>query len=1051
MAYAALPTVARDYHDHENSRRLNSTSPSLPDFAFEDLATTLSFENQPTPPPSSNRILPTVLKSISGSQRSNHSAYSYEIVEEDDYEQSQITPKFPKRVASIMENETSSANEDTPVRTASISRHLPLHNPMPDLQSSQGAYVKNVQHLEDSAEKISLAGSIEEELQKIKIDMRRSESLSRNGQQNPAQKRRFSSNSFTNSIIGLNAAARSGGYSPAGYITSPIGSVSSQRRVSQRGARVSRQSNFSNPLPEPQLEGRPLESAMVHSPPTHAVQSRQSSESQRPPSSRGSEWEYDRPGTSNSNDTYRQAQSLFTDFDGIHFSPDGEDGHTRKISLTHPPLARDDKVYREAQPGENMVYYPAPVPVMLNLPKRLSRGDWAQQEKRRSKILSGIPTEMRKSAAWLANADEDAELEPERPNRSSTYLPPQLRASAFFDAPSTRANVKLKHASAVLTLDDILDASAYAPVNAFVDHPIAGHLGSEVYGPERGHKKKSSKPDARRRSGSLSNILSGRKSSAAMSRGRRESQILDNEVDLADDEDAEEAAKKSIAPGEDELSDAEKSEGGTDEEKEEEDSEDEQAESQHQLGFLGAPTTLLAELQMRKAEQKLRNRTAANAFPKGMHSTLLELDAVSQLQKNARKQKHIALAWEDQEAVDKANYDDEDVPLGVLFPEKDRPNHVNPNRPMGLMEKKELEENEPLAARRARLRGEPYRPPPPEHRGEPAPAINLADLDEEKEEEVEGETLAQRRKRIQEKKDAAAAAAQAQGPSLADDIAGQLGIDAEQIGGTKTPEPEEEETLGQRRKRLQAEAAQKAADALKPKIAMGDLLRAHPVGPSNMERQASAENKMALLMNRRDPSMPLVGHIQAAQPGSKALPDPTAQEPKAFHMPVPGQPLVGGGLSGPMLPQQWPGRQQVSQRPALPPHMQSSPAMHQGLAPYQSGFGNLQGMQSMPNLNMMGMPQHQQYPYHNQNMAMSNMSLGMNHMGMGPNYNPMMMPGQMQPPMGTNMHAHMGGMGMPMGYGMQNMNMATYDAIGMGPPLSTQQRSTIDQWRQSVA
>ena len=107
------------------------------------------------------------------------------------------------------------------------------------------------------------------------------------------------------------------------------------------------------------------------------------------------------------------------------------------------------------------------------------------------------------------------------------------------------------------------------------------------------------------------------------------------------------------------------------EEKAASDESEDEAESQHQLGFLGAPTTLLAELQLRKAQQKLRNRTAANAFPTGMHSTLLELDAVTQLQQKSRRQKHVALAWEDKEVVDRDNYDDDDVPLGVLYPDKE--------------------------------------------------------------------------------------------------------------------------------------------------------------------------------------------------------------------------------------------------------------------------------------------------------------------------------------------------------------------------------------------
>jgi len=988
--YAAIP--------HNNLTSTLTPSPTLPELphtplsaAFEDLAGFIDFDGPAAKHASS---VSDVLRSLTGSQPSTQ---SYELVEEDDYDQSQITPRLPKKMSEHMENDRpSSPMDDTPVRTASISRHLPLHNPTPDLQSLQGAYLKNVQALEDSAERISLGEGMEEELKKMRQELRRIESKSSRG--SAVAGKNFSSNSMVNSIIGVNAEARSGGYSPAGYVGSPIGSVRSQRAFSHRAAGTSR---ASNPLPEPELEGRPLESAMVHSPPAHAMQPRQSTESHRS----HSQASHDRPGTSASNDTYRQAQNLFTDFDGVHFAPLEEgDFMSRHVSLSHPPLARDSRVFSEPQPDHNMVYYPAPVPVMLNLPKRLSKHNWAQEEKRRTQVLSGIPQDMRKSAVWLANEDSDAEYaeELQRPRNRMSALPPQLRASAFFDAPGTQTDVKLKHGSAVITLDSILDAAAHAPVSAFVDHPIAGHVGQEVYGVELGHRKKSSEIKKKRRS-SLSNMLTKRKSSATLSGARRQSQNLDNEVEVPDD-DPERAGEKSLAPDADELVDGEKQEG--EHSSDEEAGGEEDQESQHQLGFLGAPTTLLAELQMRKAQQKLRNTSASNVAPGGMHSTLLELDAVRQLQQKARKQKHVALAWEDHEAVDKANFDDEDVPLGVLFPEKGRQTHVNLNRPMGLMEKKELEENEPLSFRRARLRGEPYKPPvaaqPSPMVVDPIPAVRSAGVDDHEEEENEGETLAERRKRIQEK--------QGRRASLADDIASHLGLDPETYGGTKTPEPELEETLGQRRQRLQAETEKNIAP-LKAKTSMGDLLRANPVGSRNGSRQASAESKVSSPMDRRSPNMPLVSHIQAAQPGSKALPTPQANPPPYF----PNQPL-----------QQ---HHQQQQQMFYPPQ----PVMGQ---PQYTGFPMPQfpQMQSMPNLNLPNMNYNGSSPQQNLYMQnnMSNMSLGVNNMM----YNPMQM----------NM---MGMSGMPMAVGAYAA--PGYDAIGMGPPLTGQQRASIDRWRQGIA
>ena len=970
-------TPGVDNNSNLQTSGLLTTSNAFPESPLTPLSAT--FDKLPgtihVDEPTTTKSVSQILKSLTNSHRSTG---SYELVEEDDYEQSQITPRIPQMISGDMTEIR--AQGDGPVRTASISRHLPLHNPTPDLQSVMGAYLKNVQALEESAERLSLAGSIEEEMQKMKTEIHRSDSR---GSQHAAQhSRKFSSTSMNNSIIGVNAAARTGGYSPGGFLTSPVGSVHSQRRPSQRGQRVSRVSNFSSPLHEPQHEGRPLESVMVQSPPSHAMQPRQSSESDRSMSQRS----VDRPGTSASNDTYRQAQKLFTDFDGTHY----DDQASRRMTLNHPPRARDSRMFTESQPDQKTIYYPAPVPVMLNLPKRLSKHNWAQQDKRRTQVLNAIPQENRKSAAWLANAEIDAEysFEPERPSNRMSMLPPQLRASAFFDAPNSRTDVQLKHGSAVITLDSILDAAAHAPVSAFTDHPIVGHLGNEVYGQEPGKKKKSSEVKQKRQS-SMSNLLSKRKSTGAMSSSRRLSQPLEREVEMAED-DPERTAELSLAPGADELVEKDRSDGERDEEEkldseEEESSED---ESQHQPGFLGAPTTLLAELQMRKAQQKLRNRTATTAGPAGMHSTLLELDAVSQLQQKSRRQKHIALAWEDKDMVEKDNYDDEEVPLGVLFPEKDQQNHVNYHKPLGLMEKRELEENEPLGARRARLRGEAYQPAVMKAQASPrmeeqdsAPAIKLSGVDDEDDEDNEGETLAQRKARIAQKK--------LNRQSLADDIASQLGLEPEAIGGSKSPQPEQEETLGQRRKRLQAEA-EKSTKGLKSTTSMGDLLRANPIGARD-ERQTTAEAKMSML-NRRDTSMPLVDHIQAAQPSSKAI----HQMNSPYH---PNQPL-----------HQMQQFQQPQQR-------------------YMSTFQMpMNTMQSMPNLNMQanGFPNQYMQP------SMSQMNFGM--------YNPMQM--------NTGMP-----MQMPMGGFVPQVAAVapSYDAIGMGPPLTTQQRTNIDRWRQGIA
>ena len=870
---------------------------------------------------------------VGGLLKSFSSGQSYQVVEDDDYDEPQPTPT-QLTYGSYLPRES----ESTPVRTASVTKHTPMKYPMPDQHTMQGGFTKNVERLEESAERLSMTSSIDQEIRKMKSSQRalerRISGTSSNGSApRSIPHRQFSTTSMSNSIIGVNNTARSGGFSPSGYITSPIGSIRSGSHVREDlQRRTSRSSRLGHELPEPDYEGHPLDfDEEPARPPSGVVDYQHGYGGLRVANQPDEE---DRPLTaaSQANDG-----DPFADFDGVHTnqrgSLDRDSASMRQISLQHPPLARDSRAFKEAQPGEKMIYYPAPVPVMLNLPTRLSKANFGDREKRRLQALSGVPEEWRKSAVWLNN-DSTTNLA-----ERQLKLPPQLRANAFFEVPGTTANLQLKNGSAVHTLDSILDAAAHAPVSAFTDHPIAGKLGHEVYGAERKSRKsiagdKLLAKKVKRRS-SLSNILKLKKSSERLD-DARQSRITSRESKLLSPEDAESgdelerATAASLAPGEDEL---------VDEEEEAEGSDAESEESEHRPGFSGAPTTLLAELQMRKEQQKTRNRTAADGFPHGMHATLLEMDAVLQLQQKSRKTKHVTLAWEDHEEADRENFDDDDVPLGMLFPEKDRPNHQDSNRPMGLMEKREMEDNEPLRARRARLRGEPYQAP---SMRAPSPVKSMPDETESKFklelpgnnalEEQEGETLGQRLKRLREEKEKATAG------NFASDVASQLGLETDQPVIPKTPEAEE--TLGQRRKRLKEEA-EKAAQrpGLKSRHSMADILQAYPNGV----RQVS-------------------GGSAKLQPG---------QLPRlSTYGPGQSQP----NLSGQTMPQ-------------LPAHMQSLP--YYTHAPYMQ-----------PQMN-----------------ASQNVMYGYNGA----------MPQMMSP--------------LALQYGM----------MGDGPPLSTQQRSVIDRWRQGIA
>ncbi|KAL8964132.1 MAG: hypothetical protein Q9183_004675, partial [Haloplaca sp. 2 TL-2023] len=663
----------------------------------------------------------------------------------------------------------------------SSSASTPLRHPTPDLQSLQGAYLSNVERLEQSAERLSMGGSdIGEELRKIRMEQKRSESR-RSSILNPRHGEQSSSSnsrqfSYPNSITGMNSIARSGGFSPEGYFASPRGSVRSgsySRRTSPKARSASNGSRmaqvldsgdgmtssptnivtgFTPIIPPPEPPNRVLRVTNDSELPAIDAGRSVASNSLLRASPHPASETVPRPSSA---DTYQQAQEagLFADFDGDHTNtqervPSGQSNRDEtqiREASSRVSSAGRPQSYLEPVPGEDMVYYPAPVPMMLNLPQKLSKNPTApNREKRRTQMLAGLNQDARKSANWLPNVGEGEddmmgdEREPsQQQSRRKTVgeLPPQLRASLFFDYPSTQQDVEMKGGSAVETLDSILDASAFAPVSAFTDHPIAGRVGKEVYGKSAADRRSSymplEEPDKKRKS-SL-NLLKKRNSSTnlldesvqkrnssllSLAFGKRKSSVQQLDQDADDPELLAGPMPSEVTPvrnGDEVAENAEDEEPEFFDAHSEIDGDRADEESELINSYSGAPTTLLAELQLRKEQQKTRNRTAATAFPDGMHSTLLELDAVAQIQKQARFKKHTQLAWEDPNAPQSGaqDVDDDDVPLGVLFPGR-KPNlngtrggNDDYDRPLGLIARREMEDNEPLSQRRARLRGEP--------------------------------------------------------------------------------------------------------------------------------------------------------------------------------------------------------------------------------------------------------------------------------------------------------------------------------------------------------
>ncbi|KAL2117321.1 hypothetical protein VTJ04DRAFT_9489 [Mycothermus thermophilus] len=513
--------------------------------------------------------------------------------------------------------------------------------------------------------------------------------------------------------------------------------------------------------------------------------------------------EHQRPLTSASVTTFEQARDAFGDFDGVHCDPETVDFPPRRAVQVHEPpqpprnsLGQRPTSYIDPATGQQMMYYPAPVPAMLNLPPKLSkkpkrqsrmpqalaaapprashesRSIWLPDPTRSlrkgnegapymGELLDGVdvsdldhpplqggaPTHARQpSEASTIHGSAPEQREIRKPPRLTdadkrkSSLPPQLRASAFFELPREAPKIEATDGAATSVLDSLLDASAVAPVNAFTDHLYAGKLGAEVYGPEKKRKKKPATPvtemdDKVKRKTLVKRNSSGNllEPSADGDKPKRKTLVKRHSSgDLLDKEKEGEKKRKSrlsLFPhkrkddsdddsddGRSQTSDRSRDNAspnqlapGPDEQSEESD-DDEPV-------YQGPPTTLLAELQLRKQRNKMRTQGIHYQTAGGIRSTLLELDAVAEMERKARTGKRVTLAWEDPAAIaHKDSDEDEDVPLGMLAVAKstgagnratmDMNGLIHElHRPPGLLEQREMEENEPLSRRRDRLQG----------------------------------------------------------------------------------------------------------------------------------------------------------------------------------------------------------------------------------------------------------------------------------------------------------------------------------------------------------
>ncbi|KAK7723584.1 hypothetical protein SLS57_004398 [Botryosphaeria dothidea] len=1127
------------------------------------------------------------------------------------------------------------------VRTASAEGSLQLSQPTPDLQSPTDGFATHVERLEKHAERMSSSGSdIGEEIRKLQLEEKeqsRRSSLVEADNPKPAptgRSRNTSISSYANSIVDVNSAARWGGYSPTAYITSPKGSIRSgswsHRSGVQRQHSVSKGSQSKGSLlgqfPEDSENIDEAETATVHNEPQLPY-----AESSQPHTRNASQFslEYDkivqdienelatvpsqesapaagaydraahglidpddlpdRPATA---DTFQQAQTAFRDFDGVHYTPAmmglREISEGSEHSMLHSvPHAQHTGI---PPPDDGMIYYPAPVPRMLNLPKRLSQLPSADvRMKRRTQVLENLSAEARNSALWLGGNEKPPKHQSANPRHSAHMdkIPPQLRASVYFDQPNVPHDVDVKGESAQATLDDILNASTNAPVSAFTDHPIAGPVGKAVYGKENKRKsvlekrksstalldtdkrkssatllddEKSEKKEKKEKRKSSFGFLLGRRSSTDEISKQLKRNSSGDKINKLQKRNSQMSLGKPLEQSEAEA--AHKRQGsasshgsninestalhgdGHDDvynglpiaSREGSEDEDDEGQLDDDDQFIGPPTTLLAELQMRKMQQRERNRTAATAFPNGMHSTLLQLDAVAEIEKRKRQAHRPNLAWE---APNQEEEDDE-VPLGMLFPGRNGlANKAGPgigareddwNRPLGLLEKKELEDSEPLSRRRNRLRGlaadTPYsRDVSPGKRmtmhsahsqdqGAQRLSVDPASEPPQKQEsEDEEEPLAARRERLKRKEALNSALGDMGSRPISGDFASEM---MSQFGGLKDAEEkskdaspktpgavnEEEETLGQRRARLQAEALARGATTpsglspgnplrppLKASRSLADILSAHPAGhqadkisndallsslPQGSLLQKNEQKTAARQTNIREGNKRTTSHGL-----DKPLLDvPSATDARTKSMVLDGS-SGGRGLlgkdygSGLAAARRTSGQRQLDRRASMMTlganNMgmgnnnvgMSMPNMNQSgfLTPQAGMMGMGMPMQQQPMMMGMGMPTQTPMPMQTPvNMGMNNMNMGMgmnmgamgmggagmggfpgNQMMMGQPYGMQPM-GGMQMGMQTGMGMGMGGMGMGVGNQMQMDS-------GM---LDPGRRAAIDRWRQDV-
>ncbi|KAJ6262793.1 hypothetical protein Dda_1350 [Drechslerella dactyloides] len=398
----------------------------------------------------------------------------------------------------------------------------------------------------------------------------------------------------------------------------------------------------------------------------------------------------------------------FDDFDGVHFAKSARSSEVPLVDNSKPSdtgatSPAKEQPMLDADRGD-LVYYPAPVPVMLNLPPKLSS----------------------------ARAQSQAQAPPvEAPRTKRESLAP-FRRSLGLKASHSKADVSSM-------FDNILDATVASPVLSVVNQSVSS---TRVPG-NSGHARSTSKfsmaaprieetlspPQALGQTPATSDAEEGPQL-PPLGNFLQATIVGSSTVEGDTTVVGSSSVAEDFTDVQPRISYYPHSAHSGNEETEDKEAETETAEEEgDDTAFI--PATLIAELESRKNQQRARTNKIAGTGETRQVPTLLERDALAEVKHQARKRGPVNLAWQaDQNTVEE---EEDEVPLGLLFANKlsTRPNEVL--RTPGLLAMREAEDNEPLRRRQERLKhtvGDIV--------GAPAP--DPAD---------EKETLGQRRSRLQ--------------------------------------------------------------------------------------------------------------------------------------------------------------------------------------------------------------------------------------------------------------------------------------------------------------